>query len=595
MADNAAPGIAIGAHASLVSPDRAPTDAEGIAEQVRVALEDLRRAGIGPRARVALVLPDGPETALAVLAVMHAAVAAPLNPASTAAELAALLTDLRAEAVIIAAGGHPAAETAAAETATEVLVLHPFGTAGRFVLRRPDGTTLPDGTLLPVGDTETPADPDRPALVLHTSGTTARPKLVGLTLGALGGSAAAVAASLQLGPDDVGLVVMPLFHVHGLVAGVLAPLRAGGTVVIPAERSGDLAGLLERSGATWMTAVPTLLQGLLAQAAHGVPNHRLRLLRSCSSALPPAVAATLEATFGVPVIEAYGMTEGAHQIASNPLPPAARKTGSVGRATGPQLAVVDEEGHAVPHGAVGEVVVRGGSVITAYLERPEADAEAFRHGWFRTGDLGRLDEDGYLFLVGRSKELINRAGEKIAPREIEDVLTEHPAVGTAVAFGVTDERLGEQVAAAVVLRSDTSELDLRRFASTRLASHKVPRRIVICPDIPKGPTGKLQRRGLAETLGLADLDRDDAPAEEPRDLDGPVEAFLAELWAEVLGHPVHDARARFPDLGGDSLAAMRLLVRLREDLEIDLSMVDLFDAKTIEAQADVVAAALQGR
>lgn len=580
----------IGPEARLHSPGRPPSGAGGIEAQLDDTRRRLRRAGIGPGSRVALVVPDGPETALAVLAVMHAAVAAPLNPASTAAELTALLADLRAEAVIVAADGHRAAETAAAEIGCPLLRLHPLGTAGRFELRRPDGTALPDAD--PGAE---PDDPDRLALVLHTSGTTARPKLVGLTHAALYQSARAVAAGLNLSPADVGLVVMPLFHVHGLVAGVLAPLLAGSTVVVPAERSADLAGLLERSGATWMTAVPTLLQGLLAQAADRVPDHRLRLLRSCSSALPPAVGAALEAILGVPVIEAYGMTEGAHQIASNPLPPAARKAGSVGRATGPQLAVVDDDGDPVPHGTVGEVVVRGGSVITGYLERPEADAEAFRNGWFRTGDLGRLDEDGYLFLVGRSKELINRAGEKIAPREIEDVLTEHPAVATAVVFGVADERLGEQVAAAVVLRDDASEMELRRFIAAHLAPHKVPRRIMICPDIPKGPTGKLRRRGLAELLGLADLDGNSASLAAPRELDGPVEAFLAELWGEVLGRPVHDARARFPDLGGDSLAAMRLLVRLREDLELDLSMVDLFDAKTIEAQADVVAAALQDR
>jgi acyl-CoA synthetase (AMP-forming)/AMP-acid ligase II/acyl carrier protein len=386
---------------------------------------------------------------------------------------------------------------------------------------------------------------------------------------------------------------MPLFHVHGLVAGLLAPLLQGGEVVLPVDRTtADLLGLVERTEPTWLTAVPTLLGALLEQvheaaAAGRRPIHRLRLLRSCSAALPPTVGAGLEAALGVPVLEAYGMTEGAHQIASNPLPPAVRRPGSVGLPTGPEIAVVDEAGDPVPTGTVGEVVLRGGSVIDGYVANPDADAAAFRSGWFRTGDLGRLDDDGYLFLTGRSKELVNRAGEKIAPREVEEALAEHPAVASAVVFGVPDRRLGEQVAAAVVTRAPVDERELRRFVADRLAAHKVPRRVVFCDEIPKGPTGKLQRRGLAEQFGLAELD-EAGPAAPPRMPDGPAEALLAELWGEVLGRPVEDANVRFLDLGGDSLAALRLLARLRSELQIDVSMVDLFDAPTIAAQATVV-------
>ncbi len=575
-----------GLGATLHSPGATPTNAHGIEVQLRHTRAQLRRLGIRPSSRVALVLPDGPEAALAVLGVMSAAVAAPLNPASTLAELTALLGDLRAEAVIVAAVGSAAARAAAAELRCPVLLLQPLPGAGRFELHQADGSALATGEPGPG-----PA-PDSLALVLHTSGTTARPKLVGLTHRAVLGSAHAIAASLELAPHDLGLVVMPLFHVHGLIAGVLAPLVAGSPIVVPAKRSTDLAGLLERSGATWLTAVPTLLQGLLTQAGVRLPKHRLRFLRSCSAALPPALGAALETTFGVAVIEAYGMTEGAHQIASNPLSPGARKFGSVGRPTGPEVAILNHYGDNLPLGMVGEVMVRGGSVITCYLERPDADAEAFENGWFRTGDLGRFDEDGYLFLTGRSKELINRAGEKIAPREVEDVLAEHPAVVMAVVFAVADERLGEQVAAAVVVRAAATERDLRLFALARLTPHKVPRRIVFCDDIPKGATGKLQRRGLAEAFGLADLDGDPVTL-EPQELDGPVQNYLAEMWTEVLNRPVTDASARFMDLGGDSLAAMRLLARLREDLNVELSMIDLFDAKTITSQAEVLAAVLR--
>jgi acyl-CoA synthetase (AMP-forming)/AMP-acid ligase II/acyl carrier protein len=303
------------------------------------------------------------------------------------------------------------------------------------------------------------------------------------------------------------------------------------------------------------------------------------------------VGAGLERALGVPVLEAYGMTEGAHQIASNPLPPGVRKPGSVGASTGPEIAVVDDHGAPVPTGEVGEVVLRGGSVIDGYVANPDADADAFREGWFRTGDLGRIDEDGYLFLTGRRKELVNRAGEKIAPREVEEALAEHPAVASVVVFAVPDTRLGEQVAAAVVPRAPVTERELRLFAAERLASHKVPRRVVLCDEIPKGPTGKLQRRGLAERFGLADLD-ERPPAGPPRAPDGPVEELLAELWSDVLARPVDDAHVRFLDLGGDSLAAVRLLTRIRTELQIEVAMVDLFDAPTIAEQARIVEDAL---
>lgn len=568
----------------LHSPGRPSLTASGLVAQVDSLVAQLGGLGLATGARVAVVLPDGPELATTLLATMAVGACAPLNTGLTADEVAGVLRDVGAEVLLVAESGHRAAEQAAAEAGCPVVHVVAGDRAGTCRLAEPGGA------LVATAAAPAPGVDDDLALLLHTSGTTSRPKLVGLRQRQLLGSAGEVAGALALGPGDRSLLVMPLFHVHGIVAGLLAPLLGGGDVVVPSGHStADLGRLVEESEPTWLTAVPTMLQALLDQVRARPFPHRLRVIRSCSSALPGPVATGLEESFGVPVLEAYGMTEGAHQIASNPLPPAARKLGSVGLPTGPDVAVVDREGRPLPAGQVGEVVLRGGSVIDAYLSPPEANETAFRDGWFASGDLGLLDDDGYLFLTGRSKELINRAGENISPREVEDVLAEHPSVATVVVFGVPDERLGEQVAAAVVLREGAapSERELRMFVAERLAGFKVPRRIVACDSIPKGPTGKLQRRGLAEQLGLADLDGTPAPV-PPRHPDGPLEETLAELWAEVLRRPITDANARFLEVGGDSLAAARLLTRVNHELDVDVTMIELFDAPTIAAQAELL-------
>jgi acyl-CoA synthetase (AMP-forming)/AMP-acid ligase II len=248
-------------------------------------------------------------------------------------------------------------------------------------------------------------------------------------------------------------------------------------------------------------------QAILARAGRNeeaVAHSRLRLIRSSSASLPTQVMAELERTFRAPVIESYGMTEAAHQMASNPLPPRTRKPGSVGVAAGPEVAIMDEGGTLLPAGQTGEVVIRGPNVTPGYEGNPEANAKAFTHGWFRTGDQGVMDEEGYLRLTGRLKELINRGGEKVSPLEVDEVLMEHPAVQQVVTFAMPHEKLGEEVAAAVVLREGkvATERELRDFAAARLADFKVPRKVVVVSEIPKGATGKLQRMGLAQKLGL---------------------------------------------------------------------------------------------
>jgi acyl-CoA synthetase (AMP-forming)/AMP-acid ligase II len=419
-----------------------------------------------------------------------------LNPAYRAEEFDFALRDLRPRALVLPRGFDTPARAAAAAHAIPVIDLLPGAAAGDFALEAGG----------PVAGTH--ATPDDVALLLHTSGTTSRPKLVPLTQRNVCASAAHVGAALALTAEDCCLNIMPLFHIHGLIAAVLASLAAGGSVFCaPGFNAFRFFGWFAEARPSWITAVPTMHQAVLPYAERHrdtLAAGRLRLLRSSSASLPPQVMLALEAAFGVPVIESYGMTEAAHQMASNRLPPGARFPGSVGVAAGPELAIMDAAGTLLPAGDEGEVVIRGPNVMAGYAANPDANAHAFAHGWFRTGDQGWLDADGYLRLSGRLKEIIVRGGEKVAPLEVDAVLMDHPSVAQCVTFAMPHEKLGEEVAAAVVLRDGFAgdERGLRDFAGERLAAFKVPRRIVFVAEIPKGATGKLQRIGLAARLGL---------------------------------------------------------------------------------------------
>ncbi|HTH07257.1 MAG TPA: AMP-binding protein, partial [Ilumatobacteraceae bacterium] len=350
---------------------------------------------------------------------------------------------------------------------------------------------------------ETPG-PDDQALVLHTSGTTSRPKIVPLRQRNLATSARNIAAHLQLTAGDRSLTVMPLFHIHGIMAAMLAPLSVGGAVIATTGFDAfKMHRWIDELQPTYYSAVPTMHQLVLARA----PERRtttLRFVRSSSAALPGTVLDGLGELFGVPVVEAYGMTEASHQMTSNPLPPPTDKRGSVGIAAGIEVGIIDGSGNELPPLTRGEVAIKGATVVDGYENNPEANATAFTNGWFRTGDEGMLDEDGYLFLTGRLKEQINRGGEKISPLEIEDIALTHSEVKEAVALGVPHDKLGEDVGLAVVRSADSqlSDRELRDYLSARLAAFKVPRQIVFLDEIPKGATGKLQRIGLAGRLGL---------------------------------------------------------------------------------------------
>jgi acyl-CoA synthetase (AMP-forming)/AMP-acid ligase II len=457
--------------------------------QVESVAGALAAFGIRPGDRIGMALPNGLPTIVGFLAASMAGTAAPLNPAYKEDEFRFYLDDTRARVLLLPPDGADEARRAAGD---DVRVL----TIGMDAAGVVSLAGLQSGPI-------TPPKVDDVALILHTSGSTGRPKRVPLSHANLSISAANVARSYGLTSTDVSLCVMPLFHVHGLVASTLATLSTGGTVVVPGKFNPLSFWRVARDhGVTWYSAVPTLHQLLLARTEAGGARpagaEKLRFIRSCSASLPPPVMHDLEERFGAPVLEAYGMTEAAHQMASNPLPPGQRKPGSVGRGTDVRVSIMDANGKHLGPGERGEVVIQGPNVIKGYESNPEANATSFVDGWFRTGDQGFLDADGYLTLVGRLKELINRGGEKVSPREIDEVLLAHPAVAEAVCFGVPHPTWGEEVAAAVVLRDTATESELLAFCRERLSDFKRPKQIHITDAIPRTATGKIQRRIVAE-------------------------------------------------------------------------------------------------
>ncbi|MBI3525013.1 MAG: AMP-binding protein [Betaproteobacteria bacterium] len=481
---------------------------KGLRGHIVHSVAALNRFGIGRNDRVAIVLRNGPEMGTAFIAVACGATAAPLNPAYRADEFEFYLSDLKARALIVEAGSEMSAPaiTVAAKLGIAIIDLTPTPQlgAGTFDLKL-RGAPLQavaggQGGWAQAGDV---------ALILHTSGTTSRPKIVPLSQRNVAVSAGNIAETLQFTDADRGLNIMPLFHIHGLIAGLLAPFSAGAYVCCtPGFNALKFFGWMDEAKPTWYTAVPTMHQTILTRADKNqgiIAKHPLRFLRSSSSSMPTQVIRELEETFKAPLIEAYGMTEAAHQMCSNPLPPKPRKPGTVGIAAGPEVAIMDESGRILPPNSTGEIVIRGANVTAGYENNPKANAENFTNGWFRTGDQGNMSIAGYVTITGRLKEIINRGGEKISPREVDEVLMDHPAVLQVVTFGVPHDKLGEEVGAVIVLREgrQADEREIRDFAATRLADFKVPRKILFMAEIPKGATGKLQRIGLAQKLGLA--------------------------------------------------------------------------------------------
>ncbi|WP_321471827.1 AMP-binding protein [uncultured Paludibaculum sp.] len=568
---------------ALLAPGREPLTYDGLAEQNRRVAGTLRSLGVTGADRVAVVLPNGPEMASAFLAVSSCAGCAPLNPNYTLQDFEFYFSDIGARALLVDNAAPAVALQAARAAGIEILTLQRKPRAGEFSLDGGDAAEAPNAP----GGAEA-------ALLLHTSGTTSRPKLVPLTAANLVASAAHIASTLALSPQDRCLNIMPLFHIHGLMAAVLASMHAGASVVCTdGVFANQFFAWLAEFRPTWYTAVPTMHQGILARAAQYsdvIRESRLRFIRSSSASLPPVVMEELEKTFSAPVIEAYGMTEAAHQMASNPLPPLARKPGSVGRSAGPDVAIMNERGELLPAKETGEVVIRGANVTPGYEANAAANEAAFTNGWFRTGDQGWIDEEGYLFLTGRLKELINRGGEKIAPREVDEVLLTHPAVRQALTFSVPHAQLGEEVGAAVELESGSAATtaELRAWASKRLPAFKVPRVIRVVQTIPRGPTGKLQRIGLAAKLGIEALD--DTQLGEyvlPRN---EMESRIADLWRELLPGARAGVEDRFEALGGDSLLAVKMLAAVGELVGAEIPYQDFVEQGTIASLAQTLRA-----
>ena len=570
---------------AILGLERAPLTYARLLELTEETVDALRAAGLGREDRVAAVLSNGPEAATAFVAVASGAIFAPLNPAYSRDEFEFFLNDLGAKALIVEEGLDSAAVRVAREREIPLILLRPVAgaEAGFFTLEPERPSPATSGGRPGAGDV---------ALMLHTSGTTSRPKMAPLRHSNLCASAHNIQRSLALTGEDRCLNIMPLFHIHGLAGALLSSLAAGGAVVCtPGFVAPKFFEWVDTFGPTWYTAVPTMHQAILARAGENreiIGRRPLRLIRSSSSALPPQVMAGLEAAFGAPVIEAYGMTEAAHQMASNPLPPAARKPGSVGLAAGPEVAVMDEQGNLAGAGATGELVIRGSNVMLGYEGPASINRAAFSSGWFRTGDQGYIDEQGYIFLTGRLKELINRGGEKVSPRQIDEVLLDHPSIAQALAFSVPHAQLGEEIGVAVVLREGAalSAIQVREFAGARLAAFKVPRVVKFVKDIPKGPTGKLQRIGLSAKLGIGPLS--DAPATRAARPIPPrteLESRLAAIWSEILDRDGIGADDDFFALGGDSMLASMAVARSCRELDVEMSMLQFLEHPTIAGLA----------
>lgn len=563
---------------AITAPDRRPLPYRRLLGQVEDTVRALSSAGLRRNDRVALVLPNGPEMAVAFLAVASGATCAPLNPAYTEEEFDFYISDLNARALIVTSDMESPARRVARKRQVPILELAPAAEAeaGIFTLASGELSSAHELSFAEASDT---------ALVLHTSGTTSRPKIVPLTQANVCRSASNIATTLALTAKDRCLNVMPLFHIHGLIGALLSSVTAGASIVCtPGFDPEKFFGWLEAFQPTWYTAAPTIHQAVLARAAANrgtIARRPLRLIRSSSAALPKQVMADLEEAFQTQVIEAYSMTEASHQMTSSPLAPLRRKPGSVGLPAGPEVAVMDEAGNLLRPGEIGEVVIRGANVTKGYENNLKANQAAFTNGWFRTGDQGRFDSDGYLFLTGRLKEIINQGGEKIAPSEVDEVLNQHAAVAQAVTFGVPHPTLGEDVAAAIVLKQGArvTEGELREFAATRLAEFKTPKQILFVDAIPKGPTGKLQRIGLADKLAdLLALKREANFVSAKSS----VEKEVAEIWRQLLKVERVGTRDDFNALGGDSLSMVTMILQIEERFKATVPIDSFLKSPTVQ-------------
>ena len=572
---------------AFTAPGREPLTYSGLRSRVEQTVGRLNSFGIERNDCVAMVLPDGSESAVGYIGVAAGFACAPLNPRYRVSEFDFYLRRLNPKAVIVQSGiGSPILEVAQAHNLV-IIELVP-------ALEAQAGTFALSGTKRAYATHDGFAQGDDVALILPTSGTTSRSKLVPLTQVNICAAAAKVQAALELTTDDRYLNVTPLFYSQGIML-TIASICAGASVVCPAGFSAaHFLRWLGEFQPTWYSAAPTIHQAILTHARNTraimLPPHSLRFIRSAAAPLPSRTRAALEKVFRAPVIESYGMTE-CYPISSNPLPPGTRKPGSAGVAAGTEIAVIDADGRFLCQGETGEIVVAGSQVMRGYLNEPDGD-RAFVNGWLRTGDQGYIDADGHLFVTGRIKEIINRGGEKLSPHEVDGVLLEHWAISEAVTFPVSHPTLGEDVAAAVVLRDEAkvTERELQSFVATHLAQFKVPRQVLFVKQIPKTATGKIQRIGLAENLGVAGIGWSADAGSASRVSEKNVEAKLVKIWASILGLGTsmvtnHD---NFFELGGNSLLSIQLIAQVQRIFGKHLTAAALFQAPTIEQLATLI-------
>lgn len=571
---------------AIMAPGKEPVSYEKLRFQVRTTVDALHALGYGHGDRIAVSLPNGPEMAVAFLAVASAFTCVPLNPACREQELTTYLAQAKADAVILLSGA------TATFPGVPVITLSPASIdAGAFTIAGEHRS----------GDSNhVYAGPDDVGLLLQTSGTTARPKLVPLTQSGMVGAALNMAEPLALTRQDRCLNVSPLYYVGGLLGSLLGTIATGGSVVCtPGFQPERFFEWVRAFHPTWYTSVPTIHQKVLQLAMERPDVARtsgLRLIRTSAAAMPYTVKQGLEGLFGVPVVEAYGMTEAPHQIATNPLPPLPRKAGSVGRGVGVEIAIIDGRGNYLAPGGTGEVVIKGPGVMRGYENDPGANARAFSGGWFHTGDLGHMDEDGFLYIDGRIKEIINRGGDKISPAEIEEALMSHPSVAEAAAFAIPDPVLGENAGAAVVLKAgeNVAPEKLRKHVSAQLAYFKVPSHVWVVASISRGSTGKVQRIGLYDRLGLS-METSDTSGRDIVPCATPTEKALAEIWARVLNRDCIGRLDSFIDLGGDSLQATMVLSRVRESFGVTVPIARMMDCDNLAGLAMLVDMAARDR
>jgi acyl-CoA synthetase (AMP-forming)/AMP-acid ligase II len=571
---------------AILAPERKPLTYRQLLLQIDYVARKLNSMGLGRNDRIATVLPDGPEMAVTFISVASCATFVPMNPHYLAGEFSPYLSDLNAKSVIVQAGIETPVREVAKNLGIPVIELCPLPEeeAGIFTLT---GQAYPDSK-----DSDF-ASPDDIALLLLTSGTTSMPKIVPLTQSIICTTARILSEGIKLDNNDRTLNISPLFHAQGLLGQLLSSLISGaGVVCTPGFFAPEFFEWMKEFSPTWYSASPHIHQLILERAGKNkkiIDEHPLRIIRTGAAPMPAGVLAELERIFNVPVIEVYGTTE-SYPVSSNPMPPGKRKINSAGTATETDIAIMDERGNFLTSGETGEILVKGPTVISGYENNPEANRKSFINGWFRTGDQGFIDLEGYLFITGRIKEIINRGGEKISPGEVEKVLIEHPSVSQAVTFSVPHEKLGEDLAAAVVLKDNTSvtEIELREFVASRLSYFKVPGQVVFINEIPKGTTGKVQRIGLAEKLGIkSNLEQikektDFVPAETP------LEKELEKIWCHVLCLEQIGINDNFLFIGGDSILATQIIALVRKKMQVELTSFDFFESPTIAEQAMII-------